>query len=72
MFENVLTLSFREIKKKDKARHTGYLTDQRTVPLSQHNHCSDITMAGIKKNTLLQSTLPRIDHLSVYFIMNQT
>lgn len=52
--EKVFTLHFSTL-----GTTIGYLTDQRWVPLVQHNHCSDITIAGIYHTTPMNTAKNR-------------
>lgn len=49
-------------KKKKKSVHISshvYLIHQRRVPLIQHNHCSDLTIAGINHTTPMNTAKNR-------------
>lgn len=51
-----------EKKKKKKSVHISshvYLIHQRRVPLIQHNHCSDLTIAGINHTTPMNTAKNR-------------
>lgn len=52
--EKVFTLHFSKLDTTN-----GYLTDQRRVPLVQHKHCSDITIAGIYHTTPMNTAKNR-------------